>query len=47
VSKTQKNKFRTEESIGSLIDTISVEHRTWLITTSINDAYKDHYGRDV
>jgi hypothetical protein len=28
VSKTQKNKFRTEESIGSLIDTISVEHRT-------------------
>jgi hypothetical protein len=42
VSKTQKNKFRTEESIGSLIDTKSVEHRTWLITTSINGAYKDH-----
>jgi hypothetical protein len=47
VSKTQKNKFRTEESIGSLIDTKFVEHRTWLITTSIINAYKDHYGRDV
>jgi hypothetical protein len=36
----QKNKFRTEESIGSLIDTKFVEHRTWLITTSINNALR-------
>jgi hypothetical protein len=28
LSKTEKNKFRTEESIGSSIDTKSVEHRT-------------------
>jgi hypothetical protein len=34
----QKNKFRAEESIGSLIDTKFVEHKTWLITTSVNNA---------
>jgi hypothetical protein len=28
LSKTEKNKFRIEESIGSLIDTKFVEHRT-------------------
>jgi hypothetical protein len=33
---TEKNKFRIEESIGSLIDMKLVEHRTWFITTSIN-----------
>jgi hypothetical protein len=36
----QKNKFRTEESIGSLIDTKFVEHRTRWITTSINNALR-------
>jgi hypothetical protein len=36
----QKNKFRTEEWIGSLIDTKFVEHRTWLITTSVNNALR-------
>jgi hypothetical protein len=40
-----KNKFRTEESIGSLIETKFVEHRTWLITTTLSNAYKDHYGK--
>jgi hypothetical protein len=38
LSKTDKNKFRIEESIGSLIGTKFGEHRTWLITTSINNA---------
>jgi hypothetical protein len=28
LSKTEKNKFRIEESIGSFIDTKFVEHRT-------------------
>jgi hypothetical protein len=36
--KYQKNKFRTEESIGSLIDTKFVEHKTCWITTSISNA---------
>jgi hypothetical protein len=36
----QKNKFRTEELIRSLIDTKFVEHRTGLITTSINNALR-------
>jgi hypothetical protein len=38
LSKTKKNKFRIEESIGSLIGTKFVEHRTWLIRTSMNHA---------
>jgi hypothetical protein len=45
LSKTGKNKFRTEESIEPLLDTKLVGHRTWLITTSINNAYKDHFGK--
>jgi hypothetical protein len=36
----QKNKFRTEDSIGFLIGTKFVEHRTWRFTTSINNALR-------
>jgi hypothetical protein len=39
-SKTEKNKFRIEDSIGSLIGTRYSNHRTWLITTSINNALR-------
>jgi hypothetical protein len=31
--------------LDSLIDMKFVEHRTWLITTSVNNTYKDHYGK--
>jgi hypothetical protein len=40
LSKTEKNKFRIEESIGSLIDTKLVEHGTGLIPTIINNAFE-------
>jgi hypothetical protein len=42
VSKTKKNKLRNEDSIGSLIGTRFSDRGTWLITTSINNAY-EHY----
>jgi hypothetical protein len=45
LSKTEKNKFRIDESIGSLIDTKFLEHRTWWITTRISNTDKDHYGK--
>jgi hypothetical protein len=41
----QRNKLRIDESIGSLIDTKFLEHRTWWITTSISNTDKDHYGK--
>jgi hypothetical protein len=40
LSKIEKNKFKIEESIGSLIGTKFMEHGTWLITTSINNALR-------
>jgi hypothetical protein len=36
----QKNKFRTEEPIGSLIGTRFSDHKTGWITTSINNALR-------
>jgi hypothetical protein len=47
LSKTEKNKFRIDESIGSLIDTKFLEHGTWWITTRINNTDKDITERDV
>jgi hypothetical protein len=40
VSKTKRISFRTEDSIGSLIGTKFSNHKTWLITTSINNALR-------
>jgi hypothetical protein len=39
-SKTKKNKLSNEDSIGSLIGTRFSDHKTWWITTSINNALR-------
>jgi hypothetical protein len=47
VSKTKKNKFRIEKSIGSLIGTKFSDHRTGLITTSINNALRTLMSKEI